>query len=71
LGLLWLEKHNPTINYKNRIMVFDNCGCRPIRDIDVKEVLVRAMKAYFRQDPDQVYLAMIIVKGGKAFFTVL
>jgi hypothetical protein len=48
LGLLWLEKHNPTINYKDRIMVLDGCGCKLIKDIDIEEVSVRAMNAYFR-----------------------
>jgi hypothetical protein len=48
LGLLWLEKYNLTINYKDRIMVFDGCGCKPTRNIDIKKVLVRAMNAYFR-----------------------
>jgi hypothetical protein len=27
LGLLWLEKYNSIINYKNRIMIFDGCDC--------------------------------------------
>jgi hypothetical protein len=40
LGLSWLEKHNPTINYRDRIMVFDGCDYRPARDTDIKEVLV-------------------------------
>jgi hypothetical protein len=52
-------------------MVFGNCGCKPTRDTDIEEVLVRAMNAYYRQDPDQVYLAMITVKREEAFFTIL
>jgi hypothetical protein len=27
LRLFWLEKYNPIINYKNRIIVFDGCDC--------------------------------------------
>jgi hypothetical protein len=52
LGLPWLEKYNPTINYKDRIMVFDGCNCKLIKNIDIEEVSVRAMNAYFRQDLD-------------------
>jgi hypothetical protein len=48
LGLSWLAQHNPTINYKNRTMVFDGCGCKPIRNTDIKKVLMRAINAYFR-----------------------
>jgi hypothetical protein len=48
LGLLWLEKHNPTINYKNRIMIFNGCGCKPTRNTDIKKMLVRVINAYFR-----------------------
>jgi hypothetical protein len=52
LGLLWLEKHNPTINYRDRIMVFDGYGCKLIKNTDIEEVSVRAINAYFRQDLD-------------------
>jgi hypothetical protein len=48
LGLLWLEKYNPTINYKNRIIVFDGCDCKLIKNINIEEVSVRVMNAYFR-----------------------
>jgi hypothetical protein len=51
-------------------MVFDNCDCKPIKDTDIEEVLVRAMNAYFRQNSDQVYLAIITVKDEKASFTI-
>jgi hypothetical protein len=52
-------------------MVFDGCGCRLIKNTNIEEVLVRAMNAYFRQDLNQVYLAMVTMKGEKAFFTIL
>jgi hypothetical protein len=48
LGLPWLAQYNPTINYKDRTMVFDGCGCKLTRDTDIEEVSVRAMNAYFR-----------------------
>jgi hypothetical protein len=71
LGLPWLEKHNPTINYKNRTIVFNGCGYKLTKNTDIEKVLVRAINTYYRQNPDQVYLAMITVKREKAFFTVL
>jgi len=52
-------------------MVFDGCGCKPTKNVDIKEVSVRAMNAYFRQELKQVYLAIVIVKREDLFFTVL
>jgi hypothetical protein len=52
-------------------MVFDDCGYKLIRDTDIEKILIRAMNAYYRQNPDQVYLVMVIVKGEKASFTIL
>jgi hypothetical protein len=52
LGLSWLAQHNPTINYKDRTMVFNDCDCKLIKNTDIKEVLVRAMNAYFKQNLD-------------------
>jgi hypothetical protein len=48
LGLPWLEKHNLTINYRERTLTFDGCGCKPVKDVDINEVLMRAMNAYYR-----------------------
>jgi hypothetical protein len=48
LGLLWLEKHNPTINYRDRIIVFNSYDCKLTKNTDIEEVSVRAMNAYFR-----------------------
>jgi hypothetical protein len=70
LGLPWLAQHNPTINYKDRTMVFDGCGYKLTRNTDIKEILVRAINAYFRQDLEQVYLAIIIVKGKDLSFII-
>jgi len=52
-------------------MLFNGCDCKPTKDTDIREVLVRAINAYFRQDPDQVYLVIIIVKREDLSFTVL
>jgi hypothetical protein len=70
LGLPWLEKHNPTINYRERTLTFNGYGCKLIKDIDISEILMRAMNAYYRQDPNQIYLAMMIVKRDESSFTV-
>jgi hypothetical protein len=48
LRLPWLEKYNPTINYKDRIMVFNGCDCKLIKNTDIKKILVRAMNVYFK-----------------------
>jgi hypothetical protein len=71
LGLSWLEKYNPTINYKDRIMVFDGYDCKLIKNTNIEKVSVRAINAYFRQDPDQVYLTIIIIKEEKVSFIIL
>ena len=71
LRLPWLAQHNPTINYKNRTMIFNGCNCKLTKNIDIKKMLIRAMNAYFRQNLNQVYLAMIIVKGDEIFFIIL
>jgi hypothetical protein len=52
-------------------MNFDGYKCKPEKNINIEEILIRAMNAYFRQNPDQVYLAIVIVKGDEASFTVL
>jgi hypothetical protein len=48
LGLSWLEKHNPTINYKERTMIFNGCNCKLTKNTDIEEVSVRAINAYFK-----------------------
>jgi len=50
LSLSWLEKHNPTINYRERTLTFDSCEYKLKGNIDISEVLIRAMNAYYRQD---------------------
>jgi hypothetical protein len=52
-------------------MIFDGCNCQLIKNINIEKVSVRAINAYFRQNPDQVYLAIVTVKGDEASFTVL
>jgi hypothetical protein len=47
LELLWLEKHNLTINYRNRTMTFNNCSCTPKADTNIREMLIRVMNAYY------------------------
>jgi hypothetical protein len=48
LGLPWLEKHNPTINYKNRIMIFNGCDYKLTKNTNIKKVSVRVMNVYFK-----------------------
>ena len=32
-GLPWFKKHNPRINYKKRVIKFENCECQLITEI--------------------------------------
>jgi len=48
LKLLWLEKHNLIINYKERTMAFNDCSCKLTRNTDIEEMLMRAINAYFK-----------------------
>jgi hypothetical protein len=48
LRLSYLEKHNPTINYKDRIIIFNDYNYKPTGNTDIEEVLVRAINAYFK-----------------------
>jgi hypothetical protein len=52
-------------------MIFDGCDCRLIKNTDIEEMLVRVINAYFRQNLNQVYLAMITVKNDETFFIIL
>jgi hypothetical protein len=51
-------------------MAFNGCDCKLIKNTDIEKMLVRAMNVYFRQNPDQVYLVIIIVKEEDFFFTI-
>ena len=51
-------------------MVFNGCDCKLIKNTDIEKVLMQAINAYFRQDPDQVYLAIVTVKREDLSFTV-
>ena len=49
LGLAQLEKYNLTINYKERTMNFDSYGYKPEKNINIEEMLIRAINAYLLQ----------------------
>jgi hypothetical protein len=51
-------------------MVFNGYDCKPTGNTDIKKVLIRAINAYFKQDSDQVYLAIIIMKKDEVSFTI-
>jgi hypothetical protein len=52
-------------------MVFNGYGYQLTKNTDIEEISVRAINAYFRQDLDQVYLAMVTVKNDETSFTIL
>jgi hypothetical protein len=51
-------------------MVFNGYDYKPTKNTDIEKVLVRVINTYFKQNLNQVYLAMITVKGDEAFFTI-
>ena len=51
-------------------MNFDGYRCNPEKNINIEEMLIRAMNAYYRQDPKQIYLTIITVKKDELSFTV-
>jgi hypothetical protein len=41
LGLFWLRKHEPNINYKKGIVTFNNYNCSP--QLEIEEILLKEM----------------------------
>jgi hypothetical protein len=39
LGLFWLRKHKPNINYKKGIVIFNNYNCSP--QLEIEEILLK------------------------------
>jgi hypothetical protein len=52
-------------------MIFNDYNYKSIKNIDIEEVSIRVINIYFKQDLEQVYLAIVIVKGKNLFFTIL
>jgi hypothetical protein len=52
-------------------MIFNDCNYRLTKNTDIEKVLVRAINTYFKQNLDQVYLTIIIVKSDETSFTIL
>ena len=52
--LPWLEKHEPTIGYKERTIRFIGCACegKKRQRIEILPVSLSAMSAYYRQNPE-------------------
>jgi len=58
-GLLWLEKHEPTIGYKAKTAKFEKCQCGDTGRIERQELSLRAMSPFHWRGPDSVLLAMV------------
>ena len=66
-GLPWLEKHEPTIAYRNKTIRFDKCECKQ-SGVEICELSLKAMSAFYRRDPDSVLFALIeVAPDGEAF----
>jgi hypothetical protein len=67
LGLPWLTEHNPTIDYSDRSMRFDNCIHDGRRDakVELEEISLKAMSMHYHRNPDSVVLAMVDLEETK------
>jgi hypothetical protein len=52
-------------------MFFNGYDCKPTQNTDIEKVSVRAINIYFKQNPEQVYLTIVIVKGDDLSFIIL
>jgi hypothetical protein len=61
LRLPWLTEHNPTIDYSDRSMRFDNCMHDGRKDVKVKleEISLKAISMHYHRNPNSVVLAMV------------
>ena len=67
LGFPWLAEHNPTIDYSDRLMRFDNCmhdGKRNAK-VELEEISLKAMSMHYHKNPDSVVLAMVDMEKTK------
>ena len=78
VGLLWLKKYNPTIDYAKREMVFNKCTCsRPkereetYEESEIKKISMAAITRKYRENPDSVYLAMLTTEQNPVKFAIL
>ena len=63
----WLTEHNPTIDYTNRAIQFDNCihDGRRNPKIKLEEIFLKAMSMHYHKNPDSVILAMVDLEETK------
>ena len=61
LGFPWLITHNPTIDYTDRSMRFDNCmhDGRKNPKVELEEISLKVIFMYYYRDPDSVILAIV------------
>jgi hypothetical protein len=61
LGLPWLTTHNPTIDYTDRSMRFDNYmhDGRKNPKIEFEKISLKAISMHYYRDPDSIILAMV------------
>jgi hypothetical protein len=61
-GLPWLKKYNPKINYKKKIIKFENCECQP--KLKIQKIFLKAITTFYKRDPNSVILIIISIKKG-------
>ena len=78
IGLLWLEKHNPTINYAGREMVFNKYIYFKSRDREetyrkpeIEKISMAAITKKYQKNPDSIYLIILTAEKNPVEFTIL
>jgi hypothetical protein len=68
-GLLWLKKYDSRINYRKRIIKFENCECQ--FKSEIQEISLKAIATFYKRDPNSVILTIILMEKGPDKFKPL
>jgi hypothetical protein len=68
LGLSWLQKHEPNIDYKKETVTFNNYNCSS--QLEIEEILLKEMTKQFQSDSDSVRLVMIKLDDTKINYII-
>jgi hypothetical protein len=68
-GLLWLKKHDSRINFKKKIIKFENYECQSKPEI--QEIFLKVITIFYKRDSNYVVLIMISMEKGLNKFKLL
>jgi hypothetical protein len=60
-GLSWLKRYDPNISYREITIKFRNYKCIP--KMEIQEIFLKAIAAFYRRDLNSVVLAIIFMKN--------